>query len=76
MKTFTFKVDDTISEELNLIKEIEGLGNSTSAFIYLVKHYYLTKKNSLDQSLALLGKALDTIDLSTLPSPEEQLKDI
>lgn len=75
-QTILFKVDEKIPQELDLIQEAEGLGNRTSTFTYLIKYYFLTKKSSLDSSLQLMDKLLDKIDVSKLPSPEEQLADI
>ncbi len=76
MKSIMLKVDDKIKDELDLIRSEEGLGTQTATIIYLIKYYFLTKRSSLDVSIAMLDKALDLIDLSKLPSAEEQLKDI
>lgn len=76
MKTMILKVDEKIPEELDLIKESEGLGNRTSTFTFLIKYYFLTKKNSLDSSINLLNQLLDRVDTSKLPSAEDQLKDV
>lgn len=76
MKSIMLKVDDKIKEELDLIRSEEGLGTQTATITYLIKYYFLTKKSSLDTTIALLDKALDTIDLSKLPSAEDQLKDL
>mgnify|MGYP001583278171 CR=1 FL=1 len=76
MKSIMLKVDDKIKEELDLIRSEEGLGTQTATITYLIKYYFLTKRSSLDTTIALLDKALDTIDLSKLPSAEEQLKDL
>lgn len=70
------KVDDKIKQELDLIRSEEGLGTQTATITYLIKYYFLTKKSSLDTTIALLDKALDTIDLSKLPSAKDQLKDL
>lgn len=76
MKSIMLKVDDKIKEELDLIRSEEGLGTQTATITYLIKYYFLTRKSSLDVSIAMLDKALDLIDLSKLPSAEEQLKDL
>jgi hypothetical protein len=77
MKTMILKVDDKISQELDLIKESEGLGNRTSAFTFLIKYYFLTKKDSLDRSIETLNNLLDKkIAKKKLLSASEQLKDI
>jgi hypothetical protein len=77
MKTMILKVDDKISQELDLIKESEGLGNRTSAFTFLIKYYFLTKKDSLDRSIETLNTLLDkNIAKKKLLSASEQLKDI
>lgn len=76
MKSILLKVPDKIPEELNQIQEKEGLGNRTSTVTFLIKYYFLTKKRSLDESIALFEKALDGIDVNTLPPAEEQLKNI
>ncbi|MFA6305457.1 MAG: hypothetical protein WC651_01870 [Candidatus Gracilibacteria bacterium] len=76
MKTILLKVDEKIPQELDLIKESEGLGNRTSTFTFLIKYYFLTKKNSLDDSINTLTKLLDKVDTSKLKSAKEQLKDI
>lgn len=76
MKSIMLKVDDKIKEELDLIRSEEGLGTQTATITYLIKYYFLTRKSSLDVSIAMLDKALDLIDLSKIPSLEEQLKDI
>jgi hypothetical protein len=77
MKTMIMKVDEKIPKELDLIKESEGLGNRTSAFTFLIKYYFLTKKDSLDRSIATLNHLLDKkVDVDNLPSAEEQLKDV
>lgn len=76
MKTIIFKVNEKIPQELDLIKESEGLGNRTSTFTFLIKYYNLTKNNKLDNSIDHLNKLLEKIDINSLPSAEEQLKDI
>ncbi len=76
MKTIILKVDEKIPQELDLIKEAEGLGNRTSTFTFLIKYYLLTKKNSLDSSIQLLNRLLDKLDTKNLPSMEEQLSDV
>lgn len=76
MKSIMLKVDDKIKEELDLIRSEEGLGTQTATITYLIKYYFLTKRSSLDTSIAILDKALDLIDFSKLPPAEEQLKDI
>lgn len=52
------------------------IGNRTSAFTFLVKSYFLSKKASLKDSIALLDSLLDRIDVDRLPSTEEQLKNL
>lgn len=76
MTAIIFKVNEKIPKELDIIKEEEGLGNRTSTFTFLIKYYFLTKKNSLDHSVQILNKLLDRIDFDKLPSAREQLKDI
>lgn len=76
MVSLIFKVNDKIPKELDLIQEEEGLGNRTSTLTFLIKYYFLTKKSSLDQSIQLIDKLLDRIDISKLPSAKEQLKDV
>jgi hypothetical protein len=76
MTSIIFKVNDKIPKELDLIQEEEGLGNRTSTLTFLVKYYFLTKKNSLDQSIQLLDKLIDKMDTNNLPSAKEQLKNI
>lgn len=76
MKSILLKVDDKIKQELDLIRSQEGLGTQTATITYLVKYYFLTKKSSLDTTMAILDKALDRIDTAKLPPLEEQLKDL
>ncbi len=76
MPSILFKVSDKIPKELDIIQEEEGLGNRTSTITFLIKYYFLTKKSSLEQSISLLEKALDRLDIKKLPSAREQLKDI
>ncbi len=76
MKTIILKVDEKIPQELDLIKEAEGLGNRTSAFTFLIKYYFLTKKNSLDLHIQTLNSLLNKVDASKLPSAKDQLKDV
>ncbi|OGJ41913.1 hypothetical protein A2974_00030 [Candidatus Peregrinibacteria bacterium RIFCSPLOWO2_01_FULL_48_20] len=76
MASLFFKVDEKIVKELDLIKEQEGLGNRTAVFTFLVKSYFLNKKGSLKDSINLLKTLLDRVDVSKLPSAEEQLKDL
>ncbi len=76
MSAITFKVDPKITSELDLIKEEEGLGNRTATFTFLIKHYLLTKENSLDQSIQLMDKLLERVDPKKLPSLKDQLADI
>ena len=76
MKTIILKVNEKIPQELDLIKEAEGLGNRTSAFTFLIKYYFLTKKDTLDRSIQTLNSLLDRIDVASLPPAEKQLKDI
>lgn len=76
MKTIVMKVDDKIPQELDLIKKEEGLGNTTSTVTFLIKYYFLTKKNSLDGSIKMLELLLDRIDTKNLKSAREQLEDV
>lgn len=76
MTSLLFKVSDKIPKELDVIQEEEGLGNRTATITFLIKYYFLTKKNSLDQSIQIMNKLLDRIDTNTLPSAREQLKDV
>ena len=76
MTSMIFKVNDKIPKELDIIQEEEGLGNRTSTLIYLIKYYFLTKTSSLDQSVMLMDKLVDRIDMSKIPSAKEQLKDL
>lgn len=76
MTSIVFKVNDKIPKELDIIQEEEGLGNRTSTITFLIKYYFLTKKNSLDQSMQIMDKLLDRIDANKLPSAEVQLKDV
>jgi len=76
MTSILLKVSDKIPKELDVIQEEEGLGNRTSTVTFLVKYYFLTKKNSLDQSMQIMDKLLDRLDTGKLPSAREQLKDI
>jgi len=76
MKTIVMKVDDKIPRELDLITREEGLGNRTSTVTFLIKYYFLTKKNTLDQSIGMMEALLDNMDISGLKSPREQLKDL
>lgn len=76
MTPLTFKVNPKIAKELDLIKEEEGLGNRTATFTFLIKYYLLTKKGTLDQSVEFMERLASKIDFDSLPSAEEQLKDI
>ncbi len=76
MTSIILKVSDKIPKELDIIQEEEGLGNRTSTVTFLIKYYFLTKKNSLDQSIQIMDKLLDRIDANKLSSAREQLKDI
>lgn len=76
MTSLIFKVNDKIPKELSIIQEEEGLGNRTSTITFLIKYYFLTKKNSLDQSIQILNKLLDRMDMNKLPSAKKQLKDV
>jgi len=76
MQAIALKVNDKIPRELDIIQEEEGLGNRTATITFLIKYYFLTKRNSLDQTIALMDQLLDRIDFRALPSPEEQLKGI
>lgn len=76
MTSLIFKVSDKIPKELDIIQEEEGLGNRTSTVTFLIKYYFLTKKNSLDQSIQILNKLLDRIDMNKIPSAKTQLKDV
>lgn len=75
MKSILLKVPQKIPEELDRIQEEEGLGNRTSTVTFLIKYYLLTKKSALDQSIDVLDKLLDKIDVEKLTSTREQLKD-
>ncbi|MBU1992215.1 MAG: hypothetical protein ABH856_00320 [Patescibacteria group bacterium] len=76
MKSILIKVDDKIKEELNTIREEEGLGTQTSTVTYLIKYYFLTKRSQLDTSIAILNKILDKLDTKNLSPIEEQLKSL
>ena len=76
MTSLVFKVNERIGQELDFIKEEEGLGNRTSAFTFLIKYYLLTKNRSLEKSIALMDKLLEKIDMKALPSLEDQLSDV
>lgn len=76
MKSILLKVDDKIKQELDLIRSQEGLGTQTATITYLVKYYFLTKKSSLDTTMAILDRALEKLDTAKLPPLEEQLKDL
>ncbi|KKU80502.1 MAG: hypothetical protein UY05_C0005G0002 [Candidatus Peregrinibacteria bacterium GW2011_GWA2_47_7] len=76
MSSLIFKVNDKIPKELDVIQEEEGLGNRTSTFTFLIKYYFLTKKKSLDQSMHIMDKLLDRVDVARLPSAKDQLKDV
>ena len=76
MTSILLKVSDKIPKELDVVQEEEGLGNRTSTVTFLIKYYFLTKKNSLDQSINMLERALDRIDTKKLRSAREQLKDV
>lgn len=76
MTPITFKVDSKVAQELDLIKSEEGLGNRTATFTFLIKYYLLTKKSSLNDSLDLMEKLASKINPETLPSPEEQLRNL
>jgi len=76
MNSIIFKVSEKIPKELDLIQEMEGLGNRTSTLIFLIKYYLLTKNSSLDQSIKVVENLLDKIDVSKLPSARDQLKDV
>lgn len=76
MKSIILKVDEKIPQELDLIQAEEGLGNRTATVTFLIKYYFLTKKNSLSNSLQILDKFLGKIDVNALPSTRTQLKDL
>lgn len=76
MTSIILKISDKIPKELDIIQDEEGLGNRTSTIIFLIKYYFLTKRNSLDQSMQIMDKLLDRIDIGKLPSAKEQLKDV
>lgn len=76
MTSLVLKVDEKIPQEIDLIKEMEGLGNRTATITFLIKYYFLTQKSSLEQSIGVLNTLIDRTDTSNIPSPEEQLKDI
>lgn len=76
MKSILFKVNDKIKTELDLIREEEGLGNQTATITYLIKYYFLTKRNTLDTTMAILDRVLEGVDGRSVPSVEEQLKNL
>lgn len=76
MKSILLKIDDKVKSELEMIKEGEGLGNQTATVIFLIKYYLLTKGKNLDTTLSLLDKVMGKIDPKSIPSLEEQLKDL
>ncbi len=76
MKTIVLKVDEKIPDELDVIQNSEGLGNRTSTISYLIKYYFLTQENTLNNSIHTLNTLLDRVDADRLPSAEEQLKGI
>ena len=76
MTSIILKVSDKIPKEIDIIQEKEGLGNRTATITFLVKYYFLTQKSSLDQSIQILDKLLDRLEVDKLPSAEEQLKDV
>ncbi len=76
MPQILLKVSEKIPQELDLIKEEEGLGNRTATITFLIKYYFLTKKNSLENSIELLDKLLEKIDKKKIPSLRAQLKNL
>lgn len=76
MPSIIFKVSDKIPKELDIIQEEEGLGNRTATITFLIKYYFLTKKGSLDQSMQIMDKLLDRINISKISSSAHQLKDV
>jgi len=76
MTPITFKVNSRITQELDLIKEGEGLGNRTATFTFLIKYYLLTKKDTLEESVKILEKLASKIDSDKLSSAEEQLSNL
>lgn len=76
MKSILLKVPQKIPDELDIIQSEEGLGNRTSTVTFLVKYYFLTKKSALGQSIDVLDKLLDRLDIARLKSANDQLKDI
>lgn len=76
MKSIMLKVEDKIKEELDKIRQEEGLSTQTATVTYLIKYYFLTKKSSLDSTIAMLDKALDKLDVDKLPPLEDQLKSL
>ena len=76
MASIIFKVSDKIPKELDIIQEEEGLGNRTATITFLIKYYFLTKKGSLDQSMQIMDKLLDRINISKIPSSKNQLEDV
>lgn len=76
MTAISLKLNEKIPKELDLIQEEEGLGNRTATITFLVKYYFLTKKNSLDQTIAMMDRLLDKVDVDKLPSAREQLMDL
>lgn len=71
-----FKIDERISEEFDLVKKLEGLGNRTATFAFLIKYYFLTKNRSLNQSIDLLEQLAQKIDWKEVPALKGQLKDL
>ena len=76
MKSILIKVDDKIKSELDLIRAEEGLGNQTATITYLIKYYLLTKRSSLDSTIAILDRALENVDEKSIPPIEQQLKSL
>lgn len=76
MKSIMLKVDDKIKQELDLIRDEEGLGTQTATITYLIKYYFLTKKSSLDTTIAIFDKVLAKLDTKKIPSIEQQLKNL
>jgi len=76
MKNILLRVKNKVLFELETIQELEGLKSRTSTITYLIKYYFLTKKHSFDDKADLFEKVLKKIDFDSLPSLEEQLKDI
>ena len=58
MTALSFKMDDKLTDELDMIREREGLGNRTATFAFLIKYYLLTTSHPLRQSIGLLKQLI------------------